>query len=422
MCRYDFAVFGYLSDIIGDNFFPKQEGDAALIESLSVFGIAFIMRPIGGILLGYIGDKYGRKFALEISTFLMAFPTLCMGCLPTYEQVGYLATFLLVCVRLLQGLSVGGQVVSSLVFTLENQPKERWGLYGSLVISSANFGTLFASFVIAILESMVTEDQMKDWGWRLPFLMGILVGLNGLYLHFYCDEDVMEHNSGDNSDEPQNPIKGAFSAENRKSLLSATLVTMLWSGGFYITFVWLTIFMVDDIEPPIKDAFMINCYSLVLSMCAFCPVAGFLSDVFGRIKVMSIGGLSVVTLSPIIIMLVSRGNPTTAFFAQLTLGISISLWGAPMMAWLVESFPSHVRLTSVAVGYNMAHMFIGGSSPALCTIFVAKYGPIVPGFFLSCIATLSLIGLCIQPAKPMEYNSSMNNVRGESGSVSYDTF
>jgi len=127
---YDFAAFGFFSDIIGDVFFPPQEGDAALIESFTVFGCAFIMRPVGGVIMGYIGDLYGRKKALEISIFLMAFPTFAMGCLPGYDRVGILSTILLILVRLVQGLSVGGQLVSSLVFTVESAPKEEWGLRG----------------------------------------------------------------------------------------------------------------------------------------------------------------------------------------------------------------------------------------------------------------------------------------------------
>lgn len=137
---YDFAVFGYLSDILGQVFFPpNQSGHKATMESFMVFGSAFIMRPIGGVVLGYIGDTYGRKKALIISIFVMAIPTFVMGCLPTYERVGHIATILLIVIRLLQGLSVGGQLMSSLVFTLENQRRDQWGFYGSFVMAAANW-------------------------------------------------------------------------------------------------------------------------------------------------------------------------------------------------------------------------------------------------------------------------------------------
>jgi len=145
---YDFAVFGYFSDVLGEVFFPpNQEGHKAMIESFAVFGLAFLCRPIGGVMMGYIGDVHGRKKALEISIFLMAFPTFAMGCLPSYEKVGNWAIVLLTLVRMLQGFSVGGQLVSSLVYTCENNPRGQWGLYGSFVMAAANFGTLLGGLI-----------------------------------------------------------------------------------------------------------------------------------------------------------------------------------------------------------------------------------------------------------------------------------
>ena len=129
------------------------------------------MRPIGGCILGWIGDTYGRKRALEISIFLMAFPTFAMGLLPSYERVGGWAVVLLAIVRCLQGLSVGGQLVSSLVFTLEKHPRSRWGLYGSYVLGAANLGTLLGGLVASSLRSTLTDYQLRTWGWRIPFFM-----------------------------------------------------------------------------------------------------------------------------------------------------------------------------------------------------------------------------------------------------------
>jgi len=167
---YDFAIFGFLSDVIGQVFFPpNQSGNRATIESFAVFGGAFVMRPLGGLIMGYIGDVYGRKHALVLSIFLMAIPTFAMGCLPSYARVGYASTISLIVVRLLQGLSVGGQLMSSLVFTLENHPTSKWGLYGSFVMAAANCGTLLGSIAGFILRASLTQDQLVQWGWRVRF-------------------------------------------------------------------------------------------------------------------------------------------------------------------------------------------------------------------------------------------------------------
>lgn len=395
---YDFAVFGFFSDEIGKVFFPPQEGNADIIESFSVFGLAFLMRPIGGTLLGYIGDKYGRKRALEISIFLMAFPTFAMGCLPSYEKVGNLAIVLLVLVRCLQGLSVGGQLVSSLVYTLEQNPKHQWGLYGSYVMAAANFGTLLGGIIATFLRESLSPEDLLSYGWRIPFLSGILVSLCGFYLKFYGEEEI-HHHGGESADfdgeEEINPIKMAFRKENRRALISASLVPMLWSGGFYISFVWMATFMDTLIQPPVPYAFLVNSLSLFVSVCLLFPLAGILSDIVGRPKVMYVGGLSLAIFSPVMVYVISQRNPVAAFFAQCTMGISLSLWGAPMCAWLVESFPPAIRLTSVAVGYNIAQAIAGGASPALATYLAGSYSLIAPGFMVSVIAIFSITGLSL---------------------------
>mmetsp|Transcript_12973 Transcript_12973/g.35912 ORF Transcript_12973/g.35912 Transcript_12973/m.35912 type:complete len:310 (+) Transcript_12973:109-1038(+) len=169
---YDFAVFGFFGDVIGEVFFPPQAGHSQMVESFAVFGVAFLMRPLGGLVMGYIGDVYGRKKALVLSIFLMAFPTFAMGCLPSYQQVGPIAIGLLLITRMLQGLSVGGQLMSSLVFTLEGHDPSVWGLFGSFVMAAANFGTLLGNLAAFVMRGSLTDAQLASWGWRIPFLSG----------------------------------------------------------------------------------------------------------------------------------------------------------------------------------------------------------------------------------------------------------
>lgn len=261
---YDFALFGFFSDIIAEVFFPPSDSattsstgegyyNGNLLKSFAVFGGAFMMRPIGGMIIGYMGDKYGRKYALVLSLFLMAVPTFVMGCLPSYEQVGVLSTVLLVICRLLQGMSVGGQLPASLIYTVETRPKEKWGLYGSLVMMAANIGTLLGNFVGATLRSVLTEEQLVSWGWRIPFLSGVLIAFVAWYLQLhgeehhpnagvYDSEDNGEENV-DASDRPTHPLKEALRRENRPALISATLTPMLWGAGFYVSFLWMAIFI-----------------------------------------------------------------------------------------------------------------------------------------------------------------------------------
>lgn len=428
---YDFAVFGFMSDVLGVVFFPKgQSEDLGVMESFAVFGGAFLMRPLGGLIIGYIGDTRGRKYALELSLFLMAFATTLMGCLPTYDQIGNGAILLLLLVRMLQGLSVGGQLMSSLVFTVEGHPQSRWGLYGSFVMAAGNFGTFLGGVVAAGLRSRLTFEQLTNWGWRIPFLSGILISVCGIYLKYFCFEDeilpghvpaesscrilsnpqdddvngdphdgiIMVPSSSDVSDQRSvNPLREAFAAKNRRNLIASAFVPMVWSGGFYLSFVWMAIFMKDLIVPAVPSAFGVNSFGLLLLGIWF-PLAGLLSDVLGRKKVMTVGGIAFGVLGPIMVVIIGeKGNQSAwiAFGCQTVLSISLTLWGAPMCAWLVESFDPQARLTSVSIGYNLAQAISGGMSPFVATLLVDEVGLAAPGILLFVLAVFSLVGLWI---------------------------
>ncbi|KAL7529112.1 hypothetical protein ACHAWF_002846 [Thalassiosira exigua] len=364
---YDFALFGFFSDIIAQVFFPPSDTpatsttgeyyDGNLLKSFAVYGGAFLMRPFGGMFIGYIGDKYGRKQALVLSLFLMAIPTFVMGLLPSYKQVGALSTVLLIICRLLQGLSVGGQLPASLVYTVEMRPKKRWGLYGSLVMMAANFG------------------------WRIPFLSGILIAFVAMYLKIHGEEhhpnagEYDENTEGDNSNEveepvrPKNPLRESFRRENLPALISATLTPMLWGAGFYVSFVWMAIFMDDLIVPPIQ------------------------SDYCGRVKMMSAGCILLGALGPVMLIIISRGQAVPAFFAQTAIGLFLTMYGGPISAWLVEKFPPKVRLTSASLGYDIAHCTASAFSPLVATILAQNVSPSAPGVIYPFFAVLGLVGM-----------------------------
>eukprot|EP00522_Entomoneis_paludosa_P003765 CAMPEP_0172474466 /NCGR_PEP_ID=MMETSP1065-20121228/69372_1 /TAXON_ID=265537 /ORGANISM="Amphiprora paludosa, Strain CCMP125" /LENGTH=550 /DNA_ID=CAMNT_0013232647 /DNA_START=67 /DNA_END=1719 /DNA_ORIENTATION=+ len=432
---YDFAVFGFFGDIIGQVFFPPQAGHSQTVESFAVFGLAFVMRPVGGVLMGYIGDVYGSKKALVLSIFLMAFPTFALGCLPSYERVGPIAIVLLLLIRLLQGLSVGGQLMSSLVFTLEGRDPAAWGYFASFTMVACNIGNLSGNLVAFAIRNSLNDEQLLAYGWRIPFLCGIIVSLPGFYLHglesknhsgepasdgFTSPGSSVSHDGAINSsqtasahenieafhDEGEdgapkqpNPLQIAFSKENRLTLISACLVPILWSGSGYLTFVWLAVFMKTLSPNPIEMAFGINAFSLLFSICFFFPVAGHISDRFGRIRIMTIGGVSSGLLSPLLVWVIGQGNAFAALSAQLLMGVTLSLFGSPMLAWLVESFDPEARLTSVAIGYNLAQAIAGGTAPALATLLVDKVGVYSPGWMVTLLAVISLIGLrCVAPS------------------------
>ncbi|KAL7516226.1 hypothetical protein ACHAWX_001265 [Stephanocyclus meneghinianus] len=339
---YDFAIFGFFSDIIAQLFFPPTNGAYEnLVRSFAVYGGAFVMRPVGGIVIGYLGDKHGRKYALVTSLFLMALPTFALGCLPTYDQIGSWSTALLVICRLLQGISVGGQLPASLIYTVETRPKERWGLFGSFVMMAANIGTLLGNLVGALLRTVLTDEQLLNWGWRIPFWSGLLISCVAVYLRLYGEEHHPNEGHYDNENSgsqeqslPKYPIREAVRRENLTALIAATLTPMLWGAGFYLSFVWMAIYMSELIDEPLESAFWINSISLLLGVIVPVPLAGWLSDRCGRARTMVIGALGLGGLGPVLLYVISRGHAFQACLCQICIGWLLSLFGGPMGAWL----------------------------------------------------------------------------------------
>lgn len=391
---YDFALFGFFSDIIAQVFFapdPTNEDNGNLIKTFAIFGGAFLARPLGGLIIGYMGDKHSRKSALTNALFLMAIPTTLMGCLPTYDQVGGLAPFLLMICRILQGLSVGGQLPASLVYTVEKSDKKHWGYYGSLTMVAANAGTLLGNLCAALLRQVLTEEQLVSWGWRLPFFSGILIAFVACYLKAYGTEAGVYDGA---ASEHTNPIMAAFrSSKNRLAMLEATMVTILLGTGFYVSFVWMAIFMGELMDPPMETAFWINTCSLLFGMILILPLAGRLSDQVGREPLMTLSAFSMLALGPFLLILISKGNPFVAFLSQLLLGFMLSFFAAPLPAYLIESFSPEVRLTSVSIGYGVAAA-LAGFSPALATALF-NVNHYAPGFIYVGSGIIALAGISL---------------------------
>mmetsp|Transcript_15353 Transcript_15353/g.22664 ORF Transcript_15353/g.22664 Transcript_15353/m.22664 type:complete len:505 (+) Transcript_15353:87-1601(+) len=395
---YDFALFGFLSDIIAQVFFApdpnENEDNGNLIKTFVIFGGAFLARPIGGLFIGYVGDKKGRKEALTNSLFLMAIPTTVMGCLPTYNQVGVLAPILLSICRFAQGVSVGGQLPASLVYTVEKRDKSQWGYYGSLPMMAANTGTLLGNLCAAFMRQVLSEEQLVSWGWRLPFFSGILIAFVACYLKAHGTEVHTNEGVYDSAtSEHTNPIRAAFrTTRNRLAILYVAMTTVLLAAGFYVTFVWMAIYMDELLDPPIKTAFWINTCSLFFGMTLILPLAGRLSDRHGRVTMMTLSAISIVALGPFLLILISRGQPFVAFLSQFLLGLMLSFYTGPFPAYMMERFSPDVRLTSVSVGYDLAHALFGGFSPAVATALF-NLNPYAPGFIYVGCGLIALVGI-----------------------------
>ena len=402
---YDFAVFGYFASIIGAQFFPAEDQLASLINAFGVFAAGYLMRPLGGMIFGYIGDKLGRKKALRLSIIMMAIATTVLGLLPTHAQVGTLAAFLLVLLRLLQGISVGGELIGSISFITEIAPPERRGFFGSWTLFSAIGGVMLGSAVATITHSLLDQETLHRWGWRLPFLSGFLIGGFGLWMRKGLQESPEFERLQQSNDVERNPVKEAIRTMPTQILLVGGLV-LLMGTGFYILFVWWPTYLTKIVTPTVDHALLVNTLSMLLMMLLI-PFAGYISDKIGRVKTLGIATLFFVVASWPLFVLTDTATFTAALIAQLCFAVMMAFVQGPMAATMVEMFPVRNRFSGIAIGYNFSLALFGGTAPLVCTWLIEKTGDTAaPAYYLTGLAVLSLLALLIlRSRKKNEYKT-----------------
>jgi len=383
---YDFAVYGYFAQAIGQHFFPSRDQTASVIAAFGVFAAGFLIRPFGGLLFGSLGDRLGRKAALTLSVLAMAVPTCLMGLLPDYAQIGVAASALLVVLRLVQGLSVGGEYTTSVVFLVEGAAPDRRGLMGSWSVFGAVAGILLGSAVGAVITSVLSAEAAQTWGWRVPFVAGLAVGLMGLSLRRHLPEAAARPGA---ATLPTAPVREAFRTEWRAMLRVAGL-NVLTAVGFYMMFVYVVTYLQQVVHVQAARALDINTINMVFLL-LLVPAAGALSDRLGRKPVLVGAALGTFVLAWPLFWLVHHPDARLILAGQMGFAVLVGLFLGVVPATMVEAFPARVRCSAVAVGYNLCYGVLGGTTPMVTAYLLTRsHNDLSPAFYLMAAAAISL--------------------------------
>jgi len=380
---YDFAVYGYFATVIGRQFFPSDDPAVSLIAAFGAFAAGFLVRPLGGLVFGRIGDLVGRRRALTLSVFAMALPTVLIAVLPTYQTIGIAAPILLVALRMVQGLSCGGEYTGSIVFLVECAPPARRALFGIWGQWGAILGILLGSGMGSLLAAVLDEAQIASWGWRLPFALGVLVAATGYIIRssIHADEPVGETRS---------PVYDAFS-KHRMPVLRIVLLNVGYGVTFYTVFVYAVSYIKAIDHLPDGVALDLNTLSMSLLLLLL-PGAAWLADRIGR-KPMLVAGSAALAFGAVpLFHLIHASDPATIFIGEVGFILGFAILSGGLTAANVELMPAPVRCTGLAVAYNVSLGFFGGTTPLIATWLIATTGnPIMPAYWVVAAATVSLL-------------------------------
>jgi MFS family permease len=394
---YDFFIFGSLATIISTQFYPPGNPTVNFLKTLATFAVGFAVRPLGAMFFGRLGDRVGRKFAFLATLLIMGGSTAAIGFLPGYSRIGIAAPIILVLLRLMQGLALGGEYGGAAVYVAEHVSDKRRGFYTSFIQTTASLGLFISLVVILVTRRAVGEVAFSTWGWRLPFVLSIGLVMLSFYIRLQLGESPLYSHLKQQGGASTTPVKESFDTWPKWKIVLKVLfgVTAGQAVTWYTAQFYALFFLQTVLKVPVTTAFGIVAAALVLGTPAFVAF-GALSDRVGRKKLMMMGNLlAALTCIPLYRAMVAFSNPLNApaivglIVIQIAFAAMIT---GPVAAFLVESFPARVRYTSMSLPYHFGNGWFGGFLPLIATALVARTGNIYAGLvYPTAIALMTFV-------------------------------
>jgi MHS family proline/betaine transporter-like MFS transporter len=370
---YDFGLYGYLAPMIGAHFFPSHNHVASLIGAYGGFAIGFAVRPIGGAVLGHLGDRIGRQAVLVLSVVMMGVATTLIGILPTYQEIGIWAPILLLVIRLFQGFSVGGEFTGSVSYLIETSPPHRRGIAGSFANIGSTGGFLLAAGLAGTTVMMSQVHPEYTWLWRLPFIGGGVLAILAYWMRSTLTQSGYEPEPVDDGEAVELPLKQAFK-EAPRAMILAMVFTWGYGVADYLTLVFLPTFASKFGTMNEADALYINTVAQAVALVAI-PLTGWLTDKAIRRRSMLMLAFALIFFTSIIFFEMSAGPSLMKFVvAQFGFAVFLGMIMGTAPAMLAELFPSHFRLSGYSLAFNVGLGFGGGTAPLIATALIAVTG------------------------------------------------
>ncbi|KTD82154.1 MFS transporter [Legionella waltersii] len=399
---YEFSLFAYLSPVIGQLFFPSSNKMVSLLSALLVFAAGFVIRPIGSIVLGHIGDRIGRAKTLKITILLMSCSSVLTGFLPTYQHMGLVAPILLILCRLSQGFCIGGEFAGSMIYLSETARAKNRALVSSMTNNGSNIGVLIAVLACSLISGVLSAEELAQFGWRILFISGGLLGLLGLWLRRDLSESETFKTLLKKIDKPYLPITYVFKHQKQR-MLEVFLLLVISACGSYTLMGYISTYFNQFLNIPLNQAYQIQTLFIVLSL-LFLPLFAALSDRYGRKLILLFSMLGYLLFSIPSFFLV-QNHPS--WWVLLPLVVFYSAEQAVTPAVIIEMFPGKGRYTGISISYNLCMALVGGFAPAINTYLIQYFNnPMIIAYYIIACALVSLV--VVIRSLPHEYGVERN--------------
>jgi len=399
---YDFALFGIFATLFAKHFFPTGHPKAALIGTFGIFAVGYLMRPIGGALIGHMGDQKSRRKALIIALLIMGTATTLIGLLPTYSSIGIWATILLVLLRMIQGLAVGGEFPGSLVILAEQAKPNLRAFTISLALVGAILGVLAGSGVANLLTWLLPKEAIETWGWRLPFLIGILLAFLGLYIRI----KIWREGKTESIETVKIPFVQLIKS-NKLNLLKAFCILSVGAVLTGIMSIFLVTYLIHYLNLPLEVAYRLLFMSSVIMLISF-PLSAFIADYFNIHRQWLIIGLVLLILASYpLFLLMQQGSVACTIAVALLSALSYFVYG-PFTPILIDLFPKQVRYSGVGIMHGLAFSIIAGTTPLFMNWLVLQLGKTAPSFYIIISALAALMAIYASKKKNVQKKSILS--------------